>query len=356
MLGKHRNGARLGLAIASALALGLGVSALRPAGAAPVARAPLRSEPDVAPSPPSPPPRAPAFDVAVISDLNSSYGSTHYGPAVHEAVAALTGRFRPKLVLITGDMVAGQKASVNAPAMWRAFHGAVTDRLEGAGISIAPTPGNHDASPSFASERAEYVRQWAARPTRLSFVDGSKYPLRYSFTFEGAFFLSLDAASVGPLSEEQRGWVETQLERARSFPVKVVFGHLPLYPVARAREREILYDAKLESLLVRHGVSAYVSGHHHAYYPGRASSVRHVAMPCLGAGARPLIGQQGASAQALVLLKVDGDRLSSVEAYSAPSFSGTIARTRLPPKIALGQYVLTRDDLADASASVARAQ
>ena len=286
-----------------------------------------------------------AFDIAVISDLNENYGSTRYGPAVRGAVDALTERFHPRLVLITGDMVAGQKRGVDAPAMWRAFHRAVTDPLQKSGILLAPAPGNHDASPGFLRERAEYVEQWSEKQSPLSFVDASHYPLRYSFTFEGAFFLALDATSVGPLGGEQRAWVEEQLQKAAGYELKLAFGHLPLYPIAHGREHETLRDPQLERLFARHHVEAYVSGHHHAYYPGATDTLRHLAMPCLGGGARPLIGTRSRSAQALVLLHVEGSELEKVEAFSAPDFTTPIARSTLPPRIELGRHVLTRDDL-----------
>jgi hypothetical protein len=68
-------------------------------------------------------------------------------------------------------------------------------------------------------------------------------------------------------------------------------------------------------------------------------------MPCLGGGARSLIGTRRTSSQALVLLHVAGAELASVEAFSAPEFAAPIARSTLPPRIALGRRVLTRDDL-----------
>jgi acid phosphatase type 7 len=281
----------------------------------------------------------------VISDLNDGYGSTRYGPAVHSAVGALTERFHPRLVLITGDMVAGQKRGVDAPAMWRGFHRAVTDPLRNAGILLAPAPGNHDASPGFVEERAEYVRQWSNRKSDLAFVDASHYPLRYSFTFEGAFFLALDATAVGPLSGAQRAWVEQQLRDAGGFDLKVAYGHLPLYPIAHGRERETLRDPQLEQIFARHRVEAYLSGHHHAYYPGKTDTLRHLAMPCLGGGARSLIGTRGRSSQALVLLHVEGSDLTQVDAYAAPDYATPIARSTLPARIQLGSRVLTRDDL-----------
>jgi hypothetical protein len=302
-----------------------------------------------APEKPREPRRTP-FDIAVISDLNESYGSTRYGPSVHAAVAALTERFQPRLVLITGDMVAGQKRGVDAPAMWRAFHRAVTDPLRTSGVLLAPAPGNHDASPGFQQERAEYVRQWSDKASPLSFVDRSHYPLRYSFALDGVFFLALDATSVGPISSEQRAWIEEQLKDAAGYRLKVAYGHLPLRPIAHGRERETLRDPELERLFARHGVEVYVSGHHHAYYPGATDALRHLAMPCLGGGPRPLIGTKSRSPQALVMLHVDDGKLAQADAFTAPDFTQPIARSTLPARIQLGASVLTRDDLLPESA------
>jgi 3',5'-cyclic AMP phosphodiesterase CpdA len=295
----------------------------------------------------------PAFRFAVISDLNQGYGSTHYGSDVVAAIGALAARFRPGLVLITGDMVAGQKNGVNAPAMWRAFHSTVTEPLARAGIAVAPTPGNHDASPSFMAERSEYVRQWSAHQAGLKLIDDSYYPLRYSFAFQGAFFLSLDAASVGPLSNEQRDWVERQLVQAKDYAVKIAFGHLPLYPIAHGREREIVNDAKLEALFERYGVELYASGHQHAYYPGATLGMRHLSMPCLGDGSRSLLGTRRPSARALALVQVESGDIRSIDAYSAPDFTKSIARSALPAQLALGNRVLWRDDVVPTSVALA---
>ena len=46
--------------------------------------------------------------IALISDLNSSYGSTSYVSQVHRGLELLI-KLQPDLVLCAGDMVAGQK-------------------------------------------------------------------------------------------------------------------------------------------------------------------------------------------------------------------------------------------------------
>lgn len=290
-----------------------------------------------------------SFRIAVVSDLNSSYGSLSYQPSVHAATRALVDRIQPELVLITGDMVAGQKARLDYAGMWRSFHTVVTDPLRRAGIVVAATPGNHDASPAkiFAEERTEYMAQWTAeaRVPQVTFLDSSHYPFYYSFEYGGVFFASIDAAQVGPISEEQRKWLDRQLTQSTA-PTKIVFGHLPVYPFAIQRERETLNDRALADLLRRHSVSAYLSGHHHAYYPGAVDGIRHVAMPCLGSGTRRLIGGRNASPTALVVLDIQDGRLRSLEALRAPDFHEPVARASLPARIEYGHHRILRDDVA----------
>ena len=290
-----------------------------------------------------------SFRIAVVSDLNSAYGSLRYQPSVHAATRALIERIRPELVLITGDMVAGQKPRLDYAGMWRSFHTVVTDPLLSAGIVVAATPGNHDASPAkiFAEERSEYLAQWTseARVPQVKFLDNGHYPFYYSFEYGGVFFASIDAAQVGPLSESQRKWLDRQLAHSRA-PTKIVFGHLPVYPFAIQRERETLQDPALAEVLRRHSVSAYLSGHHHAYYPGAVDGIRHVAMPCLGSGARRLIGDRRASPTALVVLDIHNGQIESLEALRAPDFQQRVARASLPPRLEYEHHRIVRDDIA----------
>jgi hypothetical protein len=319
-----------------------------PANAAPFAASPSSSA-HVPVSAPATAPASGRLRVAVISDLNGSYGSTTYGPEVHGAVASVVGQVRPDVVLVTGDMVAGMRANLRYGAMWSGFHAAVSEPLAAAGIPLAPAPGNHDASgyPVYAAERGEYARQWSqpGRVPALRFVDREHYPLRYSFTLGPAFFIALDATTVGPVSVEQRAWVDRQLA-ATTLPVKIAYGHLPLHPIAHGRVAEVLNDRELEEVFTRRGLTAYVSGHHHAYYPGAAGGFLQIAMPCLGGGARPVVGTTGASPRALVVIDVEDGRVTAVDALQAPSFVTAIDRTRLPQRISHRKHLLVRDDVA----------
>lgn len=293
----------------------------------------------------SPAPRFEPFEVVVISDLNSSYGSLDYNGSVHSAIDEVV-RLSPDLVLSTGDMVAGQRAGLDYRGMWRGFHMAVTQPLWEAGIPFAVTPGNHDASayPSYQQERDIYEEQWLEFMPDVEFVDRENYPFNYAFAMEGALFISLDATGLGPLPTEQMQWLDALLE-ADDHPVRIVFGHVPLYPFAETKENEIIGDQALESLLNRHGVDAFLSGHHHTYYPGRRGPLRLVGMACLGSGVRTLIGDDERAPRAIVRMRIDEEGIEWLDGFGGEEFQELIARESLPEHVGHADTVIYRDDL-----------
>lgn len=286
------------------------------------------------------------LQVFVISDLNGSYGSTAYRDEVHEAIATIVME-QPDLVISTGDMVAGQRSGLDYRGMWRAFHAAVSDPLAEAGIPFAVTPGNHDASgyPVYGTERAIYQEQWLERPPELDWVDATGFPFRYSFRMGPAFFVSIDSTNVGPLDGDQMAWLDRQLARGSSAPVTVVFGHVPLVPFAQGRQDEIIGDPALEAMLVRHGVDLFLSGHHHAYYPGRRGPVRMVGTSCLGEGPRRLLGSSETSPRSVIELHLSTEGIESIEAYTGALLDHRILRSSLPDSVGIDDWVTWRDDL-----------
>ncbi|MCA9580141.1 MAG: metallophosphoesterase, partial [Myxococcales bacterium] len=269
--------------------------------------------------------------VVVISDLNGSYGSTTYEASVHDAVSEIVD-LGPDVVLSTGDMVAGQKAGLNYGAMWDGFHAAVSNPFAAAAIPFAVSAGNHDASgyAAFSGERAKYVSEWEMRKPALPFVDDTHYPLYYSFALGDALFIALDSTVVGPLDGAQSSWLAAQLEGSANYKTKVLFGHVPLYAFAVGRETEIIGDAALEALLVAHEVTLFVSGHHHAYYPGKRGPLRLVGTACLGGGPRALIGTGTASPQAYLSFDIVDGAIQNLDAFPAPNFGTAIDRSTLP--------------------------
>ena len=304
---------------------------------------------------------AQALRVAVISDLNGAYGSLEYPAAVDRAVARIVA-LKPDLVISTGDMVAGQRrphlARGEVERMWAAFHARVSDPLAAAGIPLAVTPGNHDGSAyhGFEQERAIYRAQWTPRDRHIRFVDRSDYPFRYAFAAGNILFISLDATTVGRLPQGQMDWLRATLARhGAAYRWRVVFSHVPLWPLAQGREREFIGDAGLQALLESARVDLYLSGHHHAFYPGTKGGIAFVGQACLGSGARHLIGATQASTQGFTLLEFGANAIQ-VAAYAAPKFETEIDWATLPDHVRSAAATLRRTDLAQGAVTRRRAR
>ena len=294
---------------------------------------------------------AAALQVAVISDLNGSYGSTDYETHVADAVSAIV-ELAPDLVLVTGDMVAGQRQPLltqdEVRAMWAAFHATVTEPFEAAGIPLAVTPGNHDASAydSFSQERSIFADEWRERQPEVSFVKKDQYPFFYAFDIDGVRFVSLDVTTIGPLSSTQLVALEGALVGAGE--TRIAFSHLPLWEFAQDRETEIIGDRNLAAAFETLGVDLHLSGHHHAFYPGASGGVAYVGQACLGASPRMLVGDVHRSARGFTLLDIDvesGDIV--IDFRAAPNFAPDFDMTTLPQQIDGSGASLVRVDLAD---------
>ena len=294
--------------------------------------------------------------VAIISDLNGSYGTVGTSRHVDAAIDRLID-LEPDLVLCTGDMIAGQKHAPRLDrqrleAMWRAFHEQVTDPLARAGIPFAPAPGNHDASEeeAFNLERKVFEEQWVGRAPAVRFIDRDHYPFRYAFSMGDALFLALDATRVRSLPPAQLTWLQKLLnEPGDHFESRVVFGHLPNWPVAVGREKEYLGDHEFEAVLRKGSASLYLSGHHHAFYPGVHGGVLYISQAALGSGPRRLIGQSDPSPRAITLLTFGADGSLEVEAFAGSDFSTPIVWHTLPSSIRHEDFELIRRDLATGS-------
>ena len=289
--------------------------------------------------------------IAVISDMNKSYGSTTYDQPVTNAIKFITEQ-RMDLVLSTGDMVAGQKSDLNYQAMWNAFHSVVTKPLGNAKIPLLPSAGNHDASSGsgFQKERELYVQNWKGYPIdrfnnenrAVTLHPGVKqnYPLNYVAVAGRILLISLDATAVGPLINNQLIWLEDVLQKTQDFKVKIIFGHVPLYPFAFGRAHESLaqggrdFHQRMESLLEKYNVNLFLSGHHHVYYPGhRNGHVQYVSVPLLGSGARVLMTRDQtvvkASPQGFLVIEIPENE-PAFEALSAKDYS--VIRTESLPE------------------------
>jgi len=300
------------------------------------------------------------FRIVVISDLNSQYGSTEYEPEVEQAIA-LIRQWQPDLVLGGGDMIAGQKASLSPAqirAMWTSFDRHIAQPLRQEKIPFGFTIGNHDGSSAikeqnfvFQQERDLAQAYWLKHQPQLglNFIDRANYPFYYSFRQNGIFFLVWDASSHN-LQQTQLEWVKTALNSkiARQSKTKIALGHLPLYPIVEAKNKPGEYLAQgeeLRSLLQQHQVQMYISGHHHAYYPGKKAELQLLHAGALGQGARQLIDSNLPPHPTITIVDLElPESQFTYTSYNAQTWD--LIDTQQLPKSIKGDYgVILRHDL-----------
>jgi hypothetical protein len=246
--------------------------------------------------------------LVVISDLNSAYGSTDYDPEVDQAID-LIPFWQPDLVVCSGDMVAGQRASLTREqiqAMWAAFDDHVAAPLRQAQIPFGFTVGNHDASGAWRDNRFIFQRErdlatayWQdpAHDPGVEFVDRDDFPFYYSFQ-QGDVFVVVWDGSSSRIPPEKLAWVEQTLASpaAQQAKMRILLGHLPLYGIAVGRDKpgEVMNNAdELRALLEQYDVHTYISGHQHAYYPGHRGDLQLLHTGIIGSGPRVLIDSDG---------------------------------------------------------------
>lgn len=271
--------------------------------------------------------------LVVISDLNGAYGATDYDPEIDQAMT-LMPFWNPDMVLCSGDMVAGQNPTLTQEqlqAMWMAFDDHVAAPLRQANLPYGFTMGNHDASGAqggsgeflFERERAVAADYWNSPEHNpgLEFIDDFDFPFYYTFRFGDVFFLAWDGSSF-KIPPEKLEWVEQALSSpaAQSAKMKILIGHLPLYAVAVGRDKpgEVMANADdLRTMLERHNVHTYISGHQHAYYPGHKGQLQLLHMGILGSGPRAYIGSQQPSQKSLTVMDIrfDTPELSTYTTY-----------------------------------------
>ncbi len=297
--------------------------------------------------------------IVVLSDLNSAYGSTEYEPEVSAAVTLVTEEWQPDVVLIAGDMIAGQRPSLGdeqVRAMWAAFDSVVAAPLRAADIPFAFTLGNHDASghPAHGRDRRLARAYWTqpAHALSLEMVDDGHFPFSYAFSIGDAFVLVLDASTGAVAADSaQLAWVRRTLasEAARSARVRIALGHVPLYAVAEGRNRVGEVQAEPDSVravLERGGVAMYIAGHHHAYYPGYRGSLLLLSTGALGQGPRPLLDSSMPPYKSITLLELhaSGEIVDRTYRVDSGRRVAPVDRNALPARIdGVNGYVLRAD-------------
>ncbi len=298
-------------------------------------------------------PRAKTIKIAVISDLNSSYGSTVYHPDVTTTLKALDS-IKPDIILCGGDMVAGQKASLSKTQlqnMWSSFDSNVLKPIQQSKVPFGFTVGNHDASPNYQQDRQTAQEFWSTKRKHLGleYVDDSNYPFYFSYQQNDIFFISWDAASA-KINQEVFDWMEKQLQSkaAKRAKLRVLLGHLPLYAIVASKNKpgEVLADNEnTANFFKKNGIDLYISGHQHAYYPASEQQLRLLNTGCIGEGPRPLLGHDSPATRTYTIIEVPANnpKMFNYKTFT-PNTGKQIELSQLPDSI-VGFNGVSKKDL-----------
>lgn len=293
-----------------------------------------------------------AYRVAIISDLNNSYGDTTYNWQIDTVSKYLKTWFAPNIVMFAGDVVAGQKTSLtdeNLSAMWRGFDRYVLTHLHNDTLPYLPTIGNHDASAysSYTREQAMARKFWKDKRHFYGFipVDTLEYPFLYTCTNNeaGDIFILVVEASNEEISASELEWVKNQLEseKAKNAKMRIAMGHLPMYSLASGRDKpgEVLKNPDVfRKVLEEYNVHTYISGHHHAFYPGRRGDIELLSVGCAGSGARQVLGSIIEPAPSFTILDVFPDE-NRTEIYTYDITNANADNLELIDPLQLPEYI-----------------
>lgn len=299
--------------------------------------------------------------IAIISDLNNAYGATDYLPQVTQGISLLPD-WQPDLVLCSGDTIAGQSLDLSEAqieAMWTAFDDKILAPIRAAQLPFAIAIGNHDASSYqnngefvYIADRQAATQYWQGHQadTNITFIEAAAFPFHYSFKQNNIFYLIWDASSAN-IPAEQIAWANRALSSpaAQTADRRIVMGHLPLYAVAKKRDRpgEFLNQAdELKALLERHNVHTYISGHHHAYFPGKTGQLNTLHAGALGSGPKQLLSSTIPPFQTLTIMDLFLDTASTTYTTYNMNTLAVVDPQTLPAEIVGPNGREQRQDLA----------
>lgn len=291
--------------------------------------------------------------IMVISDLNASYGETTY-PEDVPYVLSLLDSIKPDMILCAGDMVAGQKATLTEQHindMWASFKITVLAPIEKLQITFGFTVGNHDASPSYTTDRklAKAFWQQHSGATNLTFVDSTHFPFYFSFIKNNVFIISWDAAG-SQIPAEVYAWMQQQLQSstAKNARLRILLGHLPLFPIVESKNKQGEIVAAPDSALhffKTNNINLYISGHQHGYYPAQKEGVYLFNAGAIGNGPRPIMGYDSPAKKAysIIQIPVKNAKAFSHQTYM-PITNALIDINSLPDSVVGFNGVLKRQD------------
>jgi 3',5'-cyclic AMP phosphodiesterase CpdA len=202
------------------------------------------------------------------------YGDMRGGHRVHGQIVESLLDEAIDFVVVTGDLV----LRGSDEADWQRFFDVARPLLRR--LPYYPVAGNHDLGKT-GDERLRMNEIFSLWPGP---ADRPAYGHWYSFDLSGVHFVMLDSNSYR--NEEQRSWLEKDLQAARKSGSRAIFAAVHAGPFSRGLHRGDRYAAEhYAPILAANGVTLLFSGHDHLYQRGEVKGLNYMVS---GGGGAPL--------------------------------------------------------------------
>jgi len=181
-------------------------------------------------------------------------------PGVWEQVWKQAAAEKPAFVLGVGDTIQGAE-DATAESQWQDAKRTIASY---AAIPLYLAPGNHDV--------------WSPASEKL-FEKYTGHPLHYSFDFGAAHFTVLDNSRTDELNAGEMAFLEADLAKHQSQPLKFIVSHRPSWIVNVAMQHP---NFDLQLLARKYGVQYIIAGHVHQMVQLPLEHVMYFCAPSAG--------------------------------------------------------------------------
>jgi hypothetical protein len=168
---------------------------------------------------------------------------------------------------------------------------------------------------------------------KLQFIDGSRFPERYSFSFKGVFFLVLSSDKTEGLDENTLRWIRLQLSKAQVYAARFVFTYLPLHKFGQEHIGSLPQKLRLYELFLRGRVNTLFSAGYRVYFKGRYGTLPVVSVGTVAGEGGQLAGTTLKQPGSFAVVDVVEGVPQRIFAVEGPDFNQTFMDSRLPETV-----------------------
>jgi hypothetical protein len=265
--------------------------------------------------PTAPSPAETSMRFAIIADTAAQGGIP---ASVTAGLESLAQRVKPQLVIHAGGMATSDSTPEDLSKQRSQF---------GALLAANDTQIAWGRSPIDRRVGAELSRP------NVQMINERHYPDRYSFTFNGAYFLVVSAGGAKGVDESVIKWMRDELSKAGIYDARYVVSYLPLHKFGDEHVGSLDKRFRLYELFLRARVTSFFSAGYRVYFSGHYGALPIVSVGALAGAGGTLAGTDFAQPNSFVVVdQVDGAK-KRVFAVQGPTFDAQLDEAMLPDNV-----------------------